>query len=240
MNSLYKKSELWFALALIAIYVVGSSVADTVSGVVGAEKSVTFIFHGIMSVVIFLWIRKNGLLKKYGLCRSKAEAKSFLYFIPLGLLSSANILFLGKLNMSVFESLLFSGSMLFVGFLEEIIFRGFLFRAMAEDNEKCAVVITSITFGLGHILNLFNSNNAGLSETLCQIAGAVAFGFLFVVIFQKSGSLVPCIVSHSFINILSVYTNHELLTPKVNGIFSLVLCVVTVIYSVLIYKFRED
>ena len=43
--------------------------------------------------------------------------------------------------------------MLCVGFMEEVIFRGLLFKAIAKDNAKMAIVISSVTFGLGHVLN---------------------------------------------------------------------------------------
>ena len=55
-------------------------------------------------------------------------------------------------------------SMLCVGFLEEVIFRGFLFRALAKENVNKAIIITSVTFGLGHILNLFNGSGMDCSK----------------------------------------------------------------------------
>ena len=48
--------------------------------------------------------------------------------------------------------------MLCVGFAEEVIFRGFLFRAMEKDNVKTAIIGSSVTFGLGHVLNLVNGS----------------------------------------------------------------------------------
>lgn len=54
------------------------------------------------------------------------------------------------------ETALYVLSMLCVGFIEELIFRGFLFKAMAKDGIKSAIIVSSITFGLGHIINLVN------------------------------------------------------------------------------------
>ena len=100
-------------------------------------------------------------------------------------------------------------SMLCVGFLEEIIFRGFLFLAMAKNNTKEAIVVSSMTFGIGHIVNLLNG--APLLGTLMQIIFAVAVGFTLVLLFYKGGSLLPCIVFHSLNNAFSVIekTNAE-------------------------------
>lgn len=51
------------------------------------------------------------------------------------------------------------------------------------NNVKRAILISSITFGLGHIVNLLNGKN--ILETLMQICYAVAIGFLFTIIFYK-------------------------------------------------------
>ena len=91
--------------------------------------------------------------------------------------------------------------MINVGFIEEVIFRGFLFKSMQKDNEKLAIIVSSLTFGIGHIANLLNG--AELIPTIVQICYAIALGFLFVTIFLKSGSLIPCIISHIVINSLS-------------------------------------
>ena len=72
--------------------------------------------------------------------------------------------------------------MLNIGFIEEIIFRGFLFKMMAKDGLKSAIIVSSLTFGLGHIVNLLNG--ADFIPTLMQVCYAVSIGYLFVVIFH--------------------------------------------------------
>lgn len=73
--------------------------------------------------------------------------------------------------------------MLCVGFLEEAIFRGLPFTAIAKDNIKSAVIISSVTFGIGHIINLFNGSGMDLVNNLCRIVFAVAVGFPLVTFF---------------------------------------------------------
>ena len=92
-----------------------------------------------------------------------------------------------------------------IGFLEEIIFRGFLFKMMAKDGLKSAIIVSSLTFGLGHIVNLLNG--ADFIPTLMQVCYAVSIGYLFVVIFHKSKSLVPCIITHSVFNAVSIFND---------------------------------
>ena len=92
--------------------------------------------------------------------------------------------------------------MINIGFLEEIIFRGILYKSIKKDNQKLAMIISSITFGIGHIVNLLNGAN--LVPTLLQICYAIAIGYLFVTIFNKSKSLIPCIITHIAVNSFSV------------------------------------
>ena len=136
MTKLYKKSEITFAILWIVAYVVLSSLADQLSESTGIEKSVTFVLQLAMSLVLFFWIRKNGLAEKYGLCRSKRPAKDFLYYLPLILIASTALWGGVCARFGFPGTLTYFLSMCCVGFLEEVIFRGLLFRAMEKDNLK--------------------------------------------------------------------------------------------------------
>ncbi len=201
MKKLYEKSELSFSLLWIALYVVLFSAADSVSRSLGVEKLVTAPLSVLFVGALWRWIGKNGLREKYGLRAFRGDLKKYLYFLPLALLASTNLWRGIALRLSVLETALYVLSMLCVGFIEEIIFRGFLFRAMAAQQLRQAVAVSSVTFGLGHIVNLLNG--AELLPTLLQICYAAAAGFLFTIIFYRGGSLWPCILTHSAINALS-------------------------------------
>ena len=201
MTKLYKKSELAFALVWIGVYVVSFSLADSVSASLGVEKCITLPLAAALTAILWLWIRKQGLSGKFGLVPFRGKAASYLYFLPLVLIVSVNLWFGVTQNLSAAETALYMLTMVCVGFLEEVIFRGLLFCAMRRDNLKAAVIVSSVTFGLGHIVNLFGG--AEVLSTLLQIVYAVAIGFLFTILFIKSGSLVPCILTHSAVNALS-------------------------------------
>ena len=136
MTKLYKKSEITFTIVWIAAYVVLSSLADNVSAELGVTKSITAVLHVAMVLILFFWIRKNGLMNKYGLCRSSVPAKKFLYYIPLAIIASSPLWSGIGLRFTALETVCFVVSMLCVGFIEEVIFRGFLFKAMEKDNLK--------------------------------------------------------------------------------------------------------
>ena len=110
-----------------------------------------------------------------------------------------------------------------VGFLEEVIFRGLLFRAMEKDGTRSAVVVSALTFGLGHIVNLFNGSGRELSSSLVQVAFAVMVGFVLVMIFLRSGSLIPCILFHSANNALKAFEAEGGLDPKAEMALNLAL-----------------
>lgn len=237
MKKIYDKNELNFALIWIGIYVVLMSVGDNVSETIGIAKIVTAPVCIALTLIMYLWISRNDLKKKYGLCSFEANTKKYLYFVPLALLASTNFLWGFQLNLTLVESVLYVVSMLCVGFLEEVIFRGFLFKAMCKTNVKQAIIISSVTFGFGHIVNLLNGRD--IPETLMQICYAVAIGFLFTIIFYKGKSLWPCIITHSVFNSLSVFANENVITIHKHLVGCIFLCVVSVGYALYILKKTE-
>jgi len=234
MHKLYEKSEMLFFAAWLVVYLVGSSLFDGFSSSVGIEKLFSAVFHITLSSVSLFWMKKHGLLKKYGISAPNASASKFLYYIPLVVLVSCNLWFGVTLNYSVAETVLYIVSMVGVGFLEEFIFRGLLFKAMEKNGLKSAIIVSSVTFGIGHIINLINGSGADIVSNLCQVFSAIAFGFLFVVIFYRSESLLPCIVAHCTINSLNVFAKE--ITPQTNIIVSVVLTVMAVAYTFILLK----
>lgn len=203
MRKLFEKSEIWFAVMWIIIYVAGFSTADGISESVGIPKLVTAIFALAMSAVLFFFVKKNDLMAYFGLCRAEGSSRKYLYFLPILLISSVNFWIGITCKASLPEVILFIISMLCVGFLEELIFRGFLFKAMCRDNVKTAIVVSSLTFGFGHIVNLLRGE--ALAETLVQLIYASAIGFCFTVLFYVGKSIIPCIIAHAIVNSTSMF-----------------------------------
>ena len=226
MTKLYKKSEITFAISWIVAYVVLSSLADQISVNLGLSKSVSAPLHILMSLVLFFWIRNNNLSEKFGFCRPAVSAKRFLYYIPLIIIASSSLLSGIGLQYSLAESLFYVISMCGVGFLEEVIFRGLLFRAMEKDSLKAAIIVSSLTFGLGHIVNLFNGSGKELTATLIQIVLAILVGFVLVMIFYHGKSIVPCILFHSANNALHVFAAESGMSTQAETILNLALIIV--------------
>lgn len=231
MRKLYEKNALTFALVWIGIYVVLLSLAENLSDVL-TKNAAAAALCAAMTVFLFVWLGKNGLRELFGLCRPVGGARRYLYYLPLVVIASVNLWCGVTQKLPAGITALYAFRMLCVGFLEELIFRGFLYKALCREGETKAAIISALTFGIGHIINLLNG--AAFVPTLLQIVYAVAIGFLFIVLFRRSGSLVPCILTHGVLNALSVFS----LEPdyRTQCIISLVLIVLAVSYSVYLLR----
>ena len=236
MKKLYDKNELTFAIVWIVFYCVLQSLANPLNKIIGIEYSANAVFCILQTGILFTFIRKNNLQKRYGLCKSNVPAWRFLYYVPLLILASGNLWNGVALNYSLTETACRVACMLCVGFLEEVIFRGFLFAAIARNNIKSAVIISSVTFGVGHLINLFNGSGMDLVNNLCQICFAIAIGFLLVTIFYRGGSLLPCIIVHSAINTLGTFANKTDITVKEHLIHIIILILITVVYTLILTR----
>ena len=231
LKKLYNKSKIWFAVFWIVAYCLLLSVGDTLSGLVGVGKSITLPIGLLLSVILLLFLKKNGLFEEYGFCTPKASARSMLYYVPVLIMLTANLWYGVTMNYRALETVLFVLSMLCVGFLEEVIFRGLLFNAMREGNVKAAVIVSSITFGIGHIINLVNGSGAELLPNLLQVVYATAAGFMFVMMYYKSKSLLACIAAHGIFNALSVFANEASATDGMRILTAILLTLITGSYA---------
>ena len=240
MRKFYEKSDIWFAVVCIIIYVVGVSVFDGISKNIGYPHLITIGFAIVLLLILLLFVHKNQLMEKLGLCGFKGDIKQFWFFIPLAAISLVNFRYGVDAEPSLTECTLVAVSRGLCGVLEEIIFRGLLFTAMCRSNVKSAIVVSSLTFGMGHIVNLLNG--ALTADTICQVIYACAIGFCFTVVFYVGKSIVPCIICHIIVNASSGFAHqpenyNEMLD---NIIVTAFLVIVSVGYGAwLLYKNRD-
>ena len=202
---------------------------------VGIEMVYTIPYNLLLLGIMFVFAEKNHLLEYYGINRVKCKANKVLYYVPLVIIATVNIWFGVSFKMGFLATVIYFVAMIITGIVEEMLFRGLLFKAMSKSNIKSAIIVTSITFGIGHIVNLVNGNSVDYVETICQIFYAVAIGFLLVAVLYVGESLIPCIMTHSLVNALSTFSNEEI-TGKVQIPVSVVLCVVSAVSAVLIFR----
>ncbi|MBR0157464.1 MAG: CPBP family intramembrane metalloprotease [Clostridia bacterium] len=230
MKEFYRKNELLFAIFWIVLYTVSMGLLRNL----GDDSPYMMIGLIVISVLMFLFVWKNGLMEKYGLAGWAKNSRAMLWFLPLWIITTLN-LWGGVTPRYPLPGLIFAVvSMAFVGFAEELIFRGFLFKAMLKESSvKTAVIVSSVTFGIGHILNLFTGHE--LVETLMQVVFAVAYGFLVTLTFYKSGSLIPCILSHSLFDMFAEFAPQDV-SPVLNWAGHGVMVLLTVLYCLYLVK----
>ena len=224
MNKMFEKHETLFCMLLILVYEVVNSVCVQNFGYTG---SVSFAVNTLLSVGLIglvLLLKKSAY---YGFTKVR-HTKKYLYFIPLALLVSVNLWNGIHIHNTTSEILFHILTMMNVGFIEELIFRGFLFKMMAKSNVNSAILVSSLTFGIGHMINLLNG--ADLIPTLMQIVYATATGYLFVILFHKSKSLIPCMITHCLVNALSIFNIENTLSLYIAPVFLTIIPLAYAIY----------
>ena len=227
VKKIFEKHETLFCMLLIVFYIVINSFCIQNFGLVDYRSVIINTIYSFLLILLMVFLKRT---RYYGLIKV-TNINKYLYFIPLLLIVSVNLWNGININNSISEMIFYILNMINVGFIEEIIFRGFLFKMLAKDNIKSAIIISALTFGIGHIFNLFNG--AELFPTLMQICYAISIGYLFAIIFYKSKSLIPCIITHALVNLLSIFNVENAISLYVSSVF---LIIVPLVYAVYINK----
>lgn len=234
IREFYDKNELGFSIIWIIAYCILASIGDNISDELGIAKVITLPILLVLTVILFLFIKRNNLTEKYGFCKADIAASKMLFYIPVIILLTANMWHGFRVNMSLLETILYILSMLCVGFLEELIFRGLLFNAMLKNGKNSAIIVSSVTFGVGYIINLINGSGAELLPNLLQVVYAIAVGFMFMMIYYRTKSLLPCIITHGVFNALSAFANETGLTSKEQIISCILITLISGAYALYI------
>lgn len=187
----------------IIVYVVGISITESISESVGVPFLITLFFSAAILTVLVTFMKKNNFMEEYGLCKFSGSYKDFLFFIPLAAICTVNFWNGVTIETTVGAGIITAAAKGLAGIVEELIFRGLLFVGMCRTNVKSAVIVSSLTFGIGHIVNLLNG--APVFDTVCQIIYACAIGFCFTAVFKAGKSLIPCILAHFTVNASSAF-----------------------------------
>ena len=200
MRKLYEERGILFAVLWIAAYCM---VMAPIRGSFGWDSVWMLLALSAFAAGITAFVKKNRLVWKLGLAGWPKDTKRFLYFLPVWFLATGNLWDGFAPSFRGLPLLIAVLSMILVGYVEEMLFRGFLFRALLnKDRPAVAIIVSSVTFGMGHIVNLLAGQAS--FETLVQIVFAVSWGFILTMVYYKSGSLLPCIVAHAMIDVFSL------------------------------------
>lgn len=201
MKNLRDSSPVWHAVTWILAYVLLVNLGDWASEMLGEPNSVTAPLLIVFSVALLLYVIKHGWSRYYGLHPlRKDQFRDTLLYLPLAVLLGLQYAKSYRDDLDLTAVLLIILLMVGVGFIEELIFRGFLFRAiLTTSNLTRAVIISGVTFGIGHVVNLARGYTG--AQQVTQILIAIALGVVLALLFAVSGTIVPLIVFHTLLNI---------------------------------------
>ncbi|MBQ6147189.1 MAG: CPBP family intramembrane metalloprotease [Clostridia bacterium] len=201
MRKFYENKPVLFAVLWIVAYVV---LMAPLRGSYGDGSLQMLLGLVAISAAMLSVIRLLGIEKELGMTRWLQNGKKLFWLLPMWVLSTGNLWGGAGLRYDGITTVMAVLSFLLVGVAEEIVFRGFLFNGMKKTGSlTVAIVVSAITFGMGHIVNLLTGH--ATAETLVQMVFAVAWGFLLTFAYLKGGSLLPCIVIHGLIDVFSVF-----------------------------------
>lgn len=229
----------WIGVVLrIAAYVVIMSVVENVCAnqtsnlaiqvwrAISAALILAAIFFGMVQAKNF---EQLGLVGKMPLLW-----KSTLFLVPMFVIATANLWHGIVIRYTLLETILNIVAMLCIGFTEEILFRGYLLRLLMKRSTRFAILISSLTFALGHIVNL--ANGAELVPTLLQLVYALAIGLMLSVFVVKTGHLLPCCLFHGVFNALAAFSNETGQTIGYQIAVCAIISLLSVGYAVYLWK----
>lgn len=223
MNKLRESKPIWFALLWIAIYILTVNAGDALGETLGF-RGLTAILLTVLLLVMIVYLRTSGGLDRYGVrVVAPKTLRLTLFYLPL---FAITFLQYGK----GFATSLDGWTVLFalvlvvaVGFIEEILFRGFLLHALRRrGNVTRAILISGVTFGIGHIVNLLRGYSP--TDQAVQLVAAILIGIALAYCVVLTGSILPGVAFHVLFNLSGTLTAHSPLGDTITvGIIALVM-----------------
>ena len=229
MRKFYENKPVLFAVLWIVAYVV---LMAPLRGSYGDGSLQMLLGLVAISGAMLSVIRLLGIEKELGMTRWLQNGKKLFWLLPMWVLSTGNLWGGAGLRYDGITTVMAVLSFLLVGVAEEIVFRGFLFNGMKKTGSlTAAVIVSAVTFGMGHIVNLLTGQATG--ETLVQVIFAVSWGFLLTFAYLKGGSLLPCIVIHGLIDAFSVFARDN---PAADWVYVVATVAVAAVYCLYLRK----
>ena len=230
MKRIQEENPIWHAMIWVFMYILLVNVGDLISENIGIDNSATSVLLIVLSVALLIYIKKNDWFNYYGIRRpDKADFKKSLFYVPLIIM--ALIQYFKGIN----SELGFQGIglgivlMICVGWIEEILFRGFLYQGILKKSGLVrAVIISGITFGIGHIVNLMRGYS--MADQAVQIVAAILIGIALALLIAVTKNIMPGVVFHILFNISGTITNNNLSMEIMMVIAIIVICALYSIY----------
>ena len=233
-----KRKELYGVLARILIYVIVMSNIETVCSNQPSNLALQIwrlIPAAVILVALLLGIARAKDFERLGfLQHTSFPWCETLFLIPMLIVATANLWNGAVMRYALLDTVWYIIAMLCIGFIEEILFRGYLLQLLLKRSIKVAVIVSSLTFGLGHIINLVNG--AEILPTFLQLIYALAIGVMLSVFVIKTERIIPCCIFHGVFNALAAFSNESGQTMVYQVIVCLVISLMSVCYAAFLWK----
>lgn len=120
-----------------------------------------------------------------------------------------------------------------VGIFEELVFRGIILNLLKSLNNKAAVMISSVLFGVGHLANLLNGTD--LKMTILQVIFAFIFGFVCAEIVIVTKSILIPIIWHASHDFIATLTDNPIFS-QLSFIILLLQCLILASLAIYLWK----
>lgn len=221
-----KKSELFGVLSRILVYVIVMSIFESIYADCSGQAWRVLPAAIILGLLLAGMARSNDFSTLGFTSSTPLPWRKVLFLLPFVIVATANLWHGAVLRYAPLDTVWYIIAMLCIGFIEEILFRGYLLRLLLKRSTRLAILISSLTFALGHIVNL--ANGADLVPTLLQLVYALAIGVMLSVFVVKTGHLLPCCLFHGVFNALAAFSNEAGQTVG----YQIAVCVVISLLSV--------
>ncbi|NMC54176.1 MAG: CPBP family intramembrane metalloprotease [Chloroflexi bacterium] len=230
MKNLQETKPVWHAIIWIIAYIVLVNIGDAISEMIGVSNSATSAILIAFSAVLLLYVNKNCWAWVYGLrWPQKSDFQKAWFYIPLAIIAILQYSKGFNSSLSFRDIAIIVVLMIGVGFIKEMLFRGFLYQGILKDGKLTnAIVISGLTFGIGHIVNLMRGYS--LADQGLQIVIAIAIGITLALLVAVTGNIIPSVLFHILLNISGNVTNNNLTMELYVVIFSIILCVAYSLY----------
>jgi hypothetical protein len=221
-------------MVLLVFYFVQGAVViiNELEGTKSALIRGMIIWTLVFVAVVFSLI-KNRNLTSIGFCKpEKNSSKKLLFYIPM--LVVALLAWVLGIDFDKGSGLILANLCLTlsVGFAEEIYFRGIICNMWIEKSEKKAIIISSVLFGICHLMNVLGG--ASLIQTSMQVCFAFAYGVAVALIFIISKSILPCILLHAFHDFCSFISCEG--SIQINVILGAIQFIIIIVYIVVMIR----
>lgn len=240
MRKLQESKPIWHAVIWIMAYILLVNIGDNISVSIGVESLATVVLLIAFSIVLLIYIKKNSWFELYGFRKiKKSDLTKALFYIPLAVTIPLHYLRGIKYELGFTGFLLAILLMICVGFIEEAIFRGFLYQGILKNSNKVrAVLVSGITFAIGHIVNLLRGYTS--ADQINQVVIGIFIGIALALIVALTNNILPCVLYHIFFNISGTITNSDLRLETYMVIITSVICLIYSIYLVKAFKLKKD